>query len=92
MSEHNDYPLEIRVEWQGYDTASYVVTSKDTLLPVTINSNCFKAISRYHTVKRQPFVITTAADTVVKVNDILFGDISQQLGFHGIHGFKSSVE
>ena len=39
MSEHNDYPLSVRVEWVGYDTARYVVTHADTLLPLTIRSN-----------------------------------------------------
>lgn len=92
MSEHGDYPLEIRVEWQGYDTTRYVVTQVDTLLPVTINSNCFLAIGRYRAAKRQPFTIMTSGDTVVKVNDALFNDIKRQFGFHSIYGFKSSVE
>ncbi|MBQ9865337.1 MAG: hypothetical protein IJM33_08395 [Bacteroidales bacterium] len=92
MSEHGDYPLEIRVEWQGYDTTRYVVTHQDTLLPVTINSNCFLAIGRYRAAKRQPFTIVTSGDTVVKVNDVLFGDIKRQFGFHSIYGFKSSMD
>ena len=75
MSEHGDYPLEIHVKWQGYDTTRFVVTQVDTLLPVTINSNCFLAIGRYRAAKRQPFTIMTSGDTVVKVNDALFNDI-----------------
>lgn len=92
MSEHGDYPLEVGVEWQGYDTTRYVVTHQDTLLPVTINSNCFLAIGRYHAAKRQQFIIKTSGDTVVKVNDALFNDIKRQFGFHSIYGFKSSVD
>lgn len=92
MSEHGDYPLEIRVEWQGYDTSRYVVTHVDTLLPVTINSNCFLAIGRQRAVQRQPYIIKTSHDTVVRVNDAMFADIKNQFGFHNIHGFKSSVE
>ena len=92
MSEHNDYPLDIKVEWVGYDTAQYVVTRSDTLLPVVVNSNCFQAIGRYRAVRRKPYTITTAADTVVKVGDRLFDDIRKQYGFHGTHGFKSTTE
>lgn len=92
MSEHDDYPLQVRIEWVGYDTARNVVTYADTLLPLTIRSNCFLAISRYNTVKHQPYRITTAGDTTVKVGDLLFEDIMRQLDFHGIHGVKSNVE
>ena len=56
MSEHNDYPVNVRVKWAGIDTARYVVTYADTLLPVTINSNCFLAMSRYNAVRRKPYV------------------------------------
>lgn len=92
MSEHNDYPLQVRVEWTGYDTARYVVTHADTLLPITVRSNCFLAIGRYNTVKKQPYRITTAGDTVVKVGDALYDDMMKQFAFHGIHGVKSNVE
>ena len=92
MSEHDDYPLQLHIEWVGYDTASHVVTRADTLLPLTINSNCFLAISRYYTVKQHPYQITTTGDTTVKVGDALFDDIIRQLNFHGTHGVKSNVE
>ena len=46
MSEHDDYPLQLHIEWVGYDTARHVVTHADTLLPLTIQSNCFLAICR----------------------------------------------
>ena len=68
MSEHDDYPVDVRVRWAGFDTARYVVTYADTLLPVTVNSNCFLAISRYYAVRQKPFVINVSGDSVVKVS------------------------
>ena len=75
MSEHNDYPVNVRVKWAGIDTARYVVTYADTLLPLTIKSNCFLAIARYNTVKHKAFRITTTTDTIVKVGDALFEEL-----------------
>ena len=92
MSEHDDYPVNVRVQWAGVDTARYVVTRADTLLPVTINSNCFLAMSRYFTLRREPYVITISGDTVVKVNSALLDDMVRQFDFNGIHGVTSSVE
>ena len=92
MSEHDDYPLEVRIEWVGYDTARNVVSHADTLLPLTVRSNCFLAINRYTTVKHRPYQIVSSGDTTIKVGEALFDDIMQQLGFHGIHGVKSNVE
>ena len=92
MSEHDDYPLQLHIEWVGYDTARHVVTHADTLLPLTIQSNCFLAISRYHTAKQRPYKIAVKGDTIIKVGDALFDDILRQLNFHGTHGIKSNVE
>ena len=92
MSEHNDYPLEVKVEWVGYDSARYVVTHADTLLPLTIRSNCFLAIGRYQTVKHQRYQISVTSDTVIKVGEALFEDLLNQFAFHGTHGVKSSTE
>ncbi|MBO4600554.1 MAG: hypothetical protein J5641_07430 [Bacteroidales bacterium] len=92
MSEHDDYPLQVHVEWVGYDTSRYVVTHMDTLLPITVNSNCFLAIGRYTAVQHQTYKITTTGDTTVKVNDALFDNLMKQFDFHGIHGVKSNVE
>ncbi len=92
MSEHDDYPLQVRVEWTGYDTARYVVTHADTLLPLTIRSNCFLAIARYNAVKKHPYRLTATSDTTLKVGDALFDDLLQQFAFHGTHGVRSNVE
>lgn len=92
MSEHDDYPVNVRVQWTGVDTARYVVTHADTILPVTINSNCFLAISRYYSVRRKPYVITISGDTVVKVNSALLDDLVNQFDFNGTHGITSTVE
>ena len=92
MSEHHDYPLSVHVEWVGYDTARYVVTHADTLLPLTIRSNCFLAISRYTAVKQHPYQITASSDTTVKVGGALFDDLLQQFAFHGTHGISSNIE
>lgn len=92
MSEHDDYPVDVRVRWAGFDTARYVVTYADTLLPVTVNSNCFLAISRYYAVRQKPFVINVSGDTVVKVNRVLLDDLVKQFNFGGTHGISSTVE
>ena len=92
MSEHNDYPVNVRVKWAGIDTARYVVTYADTLLPVTINSNCFLAMSRYNAVRRKPYVLTISGDTVVKVNSALLDDLVKQFDFDGTHGITSTAE
>lgn len=92
MSEHDDYPLQIKVSWQGYDTARYAVVQADTVLPVVVNSNCFHAITRYFRVKRVPFVLYVQGDTVVPVGDRLFDEVSSQLGFVSLHGVSSRAE
>lgn len=92
MSEHDDYPVDVHVRWTGFDTARYVVTYADTLLPVTINSNCFLAISRYRTVRQKPYTININGDTVVKVNPALLDDVIKQYGFDGTHGISSTTE
>ncbi|MBQ6069488.1 MAG: hypothetical protein IJK84_08300 [Bacteroidales bacterium] len=92
MSEHDDYPLQVKIEWTGFDTARYVVTHADTLLPLTIKSNCFLAIGRYNTVRHRPYRIVTSGDTVIKVGDALFDNLLRQFSFHGTHGIKSNLE
>ena len=92
MSEHDNYPLQVRLLWQGYDTARYAVVQADTTIPLVINSNCFLAISRHFTVKRTPFVIQTQGDTVLQVNNRLFDEIVSQLDFVGPHGVTSPAE
>ena len=92
MSEHHEYPISIRVQWTGFDTARYAVTYADTLLPVTITSNCFNAISRYRTVKEQPLTIQATDDTVIKVSNTFLKSMQTQMGFIGSHGCVSSVE
>lgn len=92
MSEHDDYPLDVPLQWSGYDASSYVATSADTVLPVVVNSNCFQAIARHYIVQRTPYVIHTSSDTVIKVNSVLLGDVVKQMGFVGTHGISSPAE
>ncbi len=92
MSEHNDYPIDVRVEWTGVDTSRYLVTQADTVLPLVVTSNCFNAIDRYLAVRDKAFVIQVTGDTVVKVGKTLFEEIHQQLGFSGTHGVSSNLE
>ena len=92
MSEHDNYPLQVRLSWQGYDTARYAMVSADTVLPVVVNSNCFQAIARHFIVKREAYVLHVAGDTTVTVGSRLFDDMASQLGFVGLHGVSSSVE
>ena len=92
MSEHNDYPVQVRVQWTGFDSTRHVVTYADSVLPLTINSNCFLAQSRYIVVKQKPFVINVSGDTVLSVNNHLFQEIIDQMDFGGTHGISSPVE
>lgn len=92
MSEHSDYPIDVRVEWSGIDTSRFIVTQADTVLPVVVNSNCFNAIDRYLALRDKRFVIQVTGDTVVKVGKALFDEISRQFGFSGTHGVSSSLE
>lgn len=92
MSEHADYPLEVRVEWTGYDTARYVVTYADTVLPVTINSNCFNAIARHRAVRHRTYSIAIQGDTTIRVSNALLDGLLQQMDFTGCHGISASVD
>lgn len=92
LSEHEDYPLAVHIEWTGYDTARYAVVTADSVLPLTLNSNYFLALARYFDAPRHPYTIPTKADTVVKVNKLLIDDIVSRLQYHGIHGAVSAVE
>lgn len=90
MSEHNDYPLQVRVEWVGYDTSRFAVISADTLLPLTVRSNGFNAIARSREVRRRPFSIAISGDTSVTVNEAFFDEIADAFGFVGVESVKSS--
>lgn len=92
MSEHSDYPLQIRVEWTGYDTSRYVVTHADTVIPVTITSNCFNAITRYRTARHETYRIVVKNDTAIRVSNALLDNVLQQMGFTGCHGITSSID
>lgn len=92
MSETTDYSTPIRVQWTGYDTARYVVRHADTLLPTTIRSNGYIAITRWRTLRHRSFELTTTGDTVVKVNALLLDQLGQQLDFDGVVSISSPVE
>jgi len=91
-SEHNDYPVQLRIEWVGYDTARYSVVHADTVLPLTINSNYFLAVARYYKAPRVRYAIHTRGDTVVNVNKMLIDAILSEFEFVGVHGAVSPVE
>lgn len=90
MSEHNDYPLQVRIEWTGYDTSRFAVISADTLLPLTINSNGFNAIARSREIQRRAYRFSISGDTVVMVNETLLDDLVKEFGFVGVSSIKSS--
>lgn len=92
MSERDDYPVDVRVRWTGVDTARYIVTCADTVLPLVVSSNCFRAIDRHFAARRTHYEIRVAGDTVVKVGRLLLDDVGRRLEFSGTHGVSSSVE
>ena len=92
LSEHQDYPFQLRIRWEGYDTARYAVVHADTLLPITINSNGFLAIKHHYKAPKVQYVIHAQGDTVVVVNKALLNDAIGQLQFVGVHGISSGVD
>ena len=44
LSEENDYPVRVRVEYIGYDTVRYALLQADTLLPVQAHISGFNAM------------------------------------------------
>lgn len=92
MSEDGDYPMELKVEWSGIDTSRYVVTHADTILPISVKSNCFRAIRRYFTARNASFQIYTQSDTTVRVGKALYDEIISQLGFVGVGDVYSAKE
>ncbi len=92
MSESKNYSLQVRVTWGGYDTARYVVSYADTLLPLIVTSDNFSAITRYMRVRREPFQIDVSGDTVIKVSTLLFDAVKQHYGFEGIQNITSPID
>ena len=92
MSEHDDYPCNVPIHWTGVDTTRYAITSMDTLLPVSINSNCFQAIRRYFDSPDWHYDLHVQGDTVVRVTPTLLDDVSDQLDLSGIHAITSPAE
>lgn len=79
MSEHEDYPMEVRVQWDGIDTAHYVVTHADTVLNFHLNSTCFQAIRCYFATRRAPYRIGTQTDTTITIGKPTFDDLAHQM-------------
>lgn len=91
MSEADDYSVPITIEWTGYDTARYVVSYSDTVLPISVQVNGFQAFRLARVVKRQPVVITTATDTVIAVNATIFDLLSEQYSIPNSRRIGSTV-
>ena len=70
MSEDSDHVLTVRVEWGGFDAARYVVSQADTVLPVSVNTNTFQALSLRRTLNNKPYRLQVKTDTVLKVNSL----------------------
>ena len=83
MAERSDYPLELRVEWEGFDTAACVIEYADTTLPLVINSNCFLAIGRYFDAPELAYTVSASHDTVVAVNKPFLDDVVASCRFPG---------
>lgn len=92
MSEEGDYKTQIPIQWTGIDTARYAVTYADSVLPVTIKSNCFQAIKRYFVLRQSYYSISVQGDTIINVAHPLFEDLTKQLNFVGISSMYSSKE
>ena len=92
MSERSDHSVTLRLRWDGYDTARYVVSRADTVLPVTIKANTFQAVSFVLAAKDNPFVLSVSGDTVLKVNSILLNEALRQYQTAGVKTITSPVE
>ena len=92
MSERSDHAVTLRLKWDGFDTARYVVSRADTVLPVTINANTFQAASFILSARDHPFVLRVSGDTVLKVNSILLNEALYQYQTSGVKTITSPVE
>lgn len=81
MSEHNEYPMKVRVEMVGFDTVRYAVASADTVLPLKVTMSGFNAIlNSYH----QPELQVTVPE---ECDAVAVSDLRKQL-LHVILGAK----
>ncbi len=92
MSEPQNYPLKVRVDWTGYDTNRYAVSHADTVIPLTLNANCFAAISATLQAREKPFVVQTAHDTVLTLSAVAMDDVSKQFDLTGIRSISPGIE
>ena len=85
LSERHVHSVTFRIEWQGVDTARYVVTHADTSVTFDVLSNGFLAISRERLSRRYPLQIDA------RRNKMLTGEacseaLRNQFSLPGIHG------
>ena len=81
ISEHNEYPMKVRVEMVGFDTVRYAVASADTVLPLKVTMSGFNAIlNSYH----QPELQVTVPE---ERDAVAVSDLRKQL-LHVILGAK----
>lgn len=91
LSDHKSYPMEVRIEWCGFDSARYAVLVADTVLPIVIESNGFHALSNEHKAKSNPLKVEVYGDSTVRVERLL-DVIEGELELTGVHSVKAALE
>ncbi len=88
MSEHHRYDNVVTIRWEGYDTVRYLMSSADTVLRFSIESNGFNAMGRQYVLKHNRLVLHACSDTSYTVADC-FSQIQSQLAMHGAYDMQS---
>lgn len=85
LSERHSYAVTFRVDWQGVDTARYVVAHADRTVTFDVLSNGFLALSRARLSRSSPLVFDARHDTLL-TNEALIEAFQKQFDLPGIHG------
>lgn len=85
LSERHVHSVTFRVEWQGVDTARYVVLHSDSTVTFDILSNGFMAISREQLSRWAALQIDARHDTLLS-SEACVEALRRQFDLPGIHG------
>ena len=85
LSERHVHSVTFRVEWQGVDTARYVITHADQTVTFDVLSNGFMAIAREQLSHRYPLVFNVRHDTLL-TGEACVEALQAQFNLPGIHG------
>ena len=92
LADRSNYALQVRIAWEGVDTARYAVVYADTVLPLTVNSSGYQAIVRHFTVPDKQYRIRVHGDTTVTVGRLFIDAVVDELQLKDISSAESQVQ